>query len=62
MLGCWGVRILWVEVFDENSLVLESDSPQRHGGHRERDLFFVHREIPMDEKSASNQIYDMVFF
>jgi len=49
-------------VFDESSpfsksrFTTEAPRPQRG-----RSVFFVHREIPMDEKTASDQEYDTAF-
>jgi len=37
-------------------------SPQRHGGHGVIELFFVYREMPIDEKNLSNQNNETLFF
>jgi hypothetical protein len=39
-------------------------SPQRHGGHGVIELFFVYREIPIDEKvlSDQNHAFELVLY
>jgi hypothetical protein len=45
----------FVDVFGEYSFPSKSGSPQSHRGHREGNLVFVYREIPIDENNLSNE-------
>jgi hypothetical protein len=49
--------------FSEKIRLSQNQVHHRDTEHTEREIyFFVHREIPMDEKNVSNQIHEKAFF